>query len=95
MGDDRRSCCLTTGHRSGALDVGLEQILVRRRSRISQTAPASKSRMQENDLVTSVMYTRGIITCFNRHAVHGTANNVDLLKPARIMCPVRTVRMDA
>jgi predicted CXXCH cytochrome family protein len=44
-----------------------------------------KNRMQGNDFVTSVMYTRGI-TCFSCHDVHGTENNADLLKPASVMC---------
>jgi len=46
---------------------------------------AHKNRMQGNDFVQSVMYTRGI-TCFSCHDVHGTANNADLLKPASVMC---------
>jgi len=46
---------------------------------------AQKNRMQGNDFVTSVMYTRGI-TCFSCHDVHGTENNADLLKPANVMC---------
>ena len=46
---------------------------------------AHKNRMQGNDFVTSVMYTRGI-TCFSCHDVHGTENNADLLKPASVMC---------
>jgi len=46
---------------------------------------AHKNRMQGNDFVTSVMYTRGV-TCFSCHDVHGTANNADLLKPASVMC---------
>ena len=46
---------------------------------------AHKNRMQGNDFVTSVMYTRGV-TCFGCHDVHGTANNADLLKPASVMC---------
>ena len=46
---------------------------------------AHKNRMQGNDFVTSVMYTRGV-TCFSCHDVHGTANNADLLKPASLMC---------
>jgi predicted CXXCH cytochrome family protein len=46
---------------------------------------AHKNRMQGNDFVTSVMYTRGV-TCFSCHDVHGTANNADLLKPANVMC---------
>jgi predicted CXXCH cytochrome family protein len=46
---------------------------------------AHKNRMQGNDFVNSVMYTRGV-TCFSCHDVHGTANNADLLKPASVMC---------
>src|SRR5882757_4473863 len=43
---------------------------------------AHKNRMQGNDFVQSVMYRRGV-TCFSCHDVHGTANNADLIKPAR------------
>jgi len=46
---------------------------------------AHKNRMQGNDFVQSVMYTRGV-TCFSCHDVHGTGNNADLLKPASVMC---------
>ena len=46
---------------------------------------AHKNRMQGNDFVTSVMYTRGV-TCFSCHDVHGTANHAALLKPANVMC---------
>jgi len=46
---------------------------------------AHKNRMQGNDFVTSVMYTRGV-TCFSCHDVHGTGNNADLLKPAQMLC---------
>ncbi len=46
---------------------------------------AHKNRMQGNDFVQSVMYRRGV-TCFSCHDVHGTANNADLLKPAREIC---------
>ena len=46
---------------------------------------AHKNRMQGNDFVTSVMYTRGV-TCFSCHDVHGTGNNADLLKPAQVLC---------
>jgi predicted CXXCH cytochrome family protein len=46
---------------------------------------AHKNRMQGNDFVQSVMYTRGI-ACFSCHDVHGTGNNADLLKPAQVMC---------
>jgi predicted CXXCH cytochrome family protein len=44
-----------------------------------------KNRMQGNDFMQSVMYTRGI-TCFSCHDVHGTDNDADLLKPASVMC---------
>ena len=46
---------------------------------------AHKNRMQGNDFVQSVMYSRGI-TCFACHDVHGTDNNAQLLKPASVMC---------
>jgi len=46
---------------------------------------AHKNRMQGNDFVNSVMYTRGI-ACFSCHDVHGTDNNADLIKPASVMC---------
>ncbi len=46
---------------------------------------AHKNRMQGNDFVQSVMYTRGVM-CSSCHDVHGTANNADLLKPATVMC---------
>lgn len=46
---------------------------------------AHKNRMQGNDFVGSVMYTRGI-TCASCHDVHGTSNNADLIKPASVLC---------
>jgi predicted CXXCH cytochrome family protein len=46
---------------------------------------AHKNRMQGNDFVQSVMYTRGI-TCFSCHDVHGTQNNADLIRPANVIC---------
>jgi len=46
---------------------------------------AHKNRMQGNDFVTSVMYTRGV-TCFSCHDVHGTGNDADLIKPAGAVC---------
>ena len=46
---------------------------------------AHKNRMQGNDFVQSVMYTRGV-SCFQCHDVHGTENNADLLKPANVLC---------
>ena len=45
---------------------------------------AHKNRMQGNDFVQSLMYTRGV-TCFSCHDVHGTANNADLIKPAAVL----------
>ena len=46
---------------------------------------AHKNRMQGNDFVQSVMYTRGV-TCNSCHDVHGTENNADLIKPGQAMC---------
>jgi predicted CXXCH cytochrome family protein len=46
---------------------------------------AHKNRMQGNDFVQSVMYTRGV-TCSSCHDVHGTQNNADLLKSSRMLC---------
>jgi predicted CXXCH cytochrome family protein len=46
---------------------------------------AHKNRMQGNDFVQSVMYTRGV-KCSNCHDVHGTDNDALLLKPANVMC---------
>jgi len=46
---------------------------------------AHKNRMQGNDFVQSVMYTRGV-TCFSCHDVHGTANNADLIRPLQELC---------
>lgn len=46
---------------------------------------AHKNRMQGNDFVQSVMYTRGI-TCFTCHDVHGTANAAELRKPPQQLC---------
>jgi len=46
---------------------------------------AHKNRMQGNDFVQSLMYRRGV-TCFSCHDVHGTANNADLIRPAREIC---------
>jgi predicted CXXCH cytochrome family protein len=46
---------------------------------------AHKNRMQGNDYVQSVMYTRGV-TCFSCHDVHGTGNNADLMRPAKDLC---------
>jgi predicted CXXCH cytochrome family protein len=44
-----------------------------------------KNRMQGNDFVQSLMYTRGV-TCFNCHDVHGTKNDAILWKPAANIC---------
>jgi len=46
---------------------------------------AHKNRMQGNDFVQSVMYTRGV-TCFSCHDVHGTENPAVLWKPATKIC---------
>jgi predicted CXXCH cytochrome family protein len=46
---------------------------------------AHKNRMQGNDYVSSMMYTRGV-TCFSCHDVHGTSNTADLIKPANAIC---------
>ncbi|MGH9392908.1 MAG: cytochrome c3 family protein, partial [Terriglobales bacterium] len=46
---------------------------------------AHKNRMQGNDFVQSVMYTRGI-TCFTCHDMHGTANPAELRKPPQQLC---------
>jgi predicted CXXCH cytochrome family protein len=44
---------------------------------------AHKNRMQGNDFVQSLMYSRGV-TCYNCHDVHGTGNNADLRKPVAL-----------
>jgi predicted CXXCH cytochrome family protein len=46
---------------------------------------AHKNRMQGNDFVQSVMYSRGV-TCFDCHDVHGTDNYAQLRKPANQIC---------
>jgi predicted CXXCH cytochrome family protein len=46
---------------------------------------AHKNRMQGNDFVQSLMYTRGV-TCFSCHDVHGTPNQAVLWKPATKIC---------
>jgi predicted CXXCH cytochrome family protein len=46
---------------------------------------ARENRMQGNDFVQSLMYTRGV-TCASCHDPHGTPNNADLIKPARLVC---------
>lgn len=46
---------------------------------------AHKNRMQGNDFVQSLMYTRGV-ACFSCHDVHGTANPAQLREPPSEMC---------
>jgi predicted CXXCH cytochrome family protein len=46
---------------------------------------AHKNRMQGNDFVQSLMYTRGV-TCFSCHDPHGTKNDAMLRKPAAEIC---------
>ena len=46
---------------------------------------ARENRMQGNDFVQSLMYTRGV-TCASCHDPHGTSNNADLIKSARLVC---------
>jgi predicted CXXCH cytochrome family protein len=46
---------------------------------------AHKNRMQGNDFVQSLMYTRGV-TCFDCHDPHGTDNSAMLIKPVRELC---------
>lgn len=46
---------------------------------------AHKNRMQGNDFVQSLMYTRGV-TCFSCHDPHGTENDAMLRKPANEIC---------
>ncbi len=48
-------------------------------------ATAHKNRMQGNDFVQSLMYTRGV-TCFSCHDVHGTENAAQLREPPGKMC---------
>jgi predicted CXXCH cytochrome family protein len=48
-------------------------------------ATAHKNRMQGNDFVQSLMYTRGV-TCFSCHDVHGTENAAQLREPPGEMC---------
>jgi predicted CXXCH cytochrome family protein len=43
------------------------------------------NRMQGNDFVQSAMYSRGV-RCWSCHDVHGTDNEMNLLKPATVMC---------
>ncbi len=46
---------------------------------------AHKNRMQGNDFVLSLMYTRGV-TCFSCHDAHGTDNDAMLIKPVKEIC---------
>jgi predicted CXXCH cytochrome family protein len=46
---------------------------------------AHKNRMQGNDFVQSLMYSRGV-TCFSCHDPHGTANEAMLRKPTNEVC---------
>jgi predicted CXXCH cytochrome family protein len=46
---------------------------------------AHKNRMQGSDFVQSALYAHGV-SCQSCHDVHGTENNADLLKPAKVMC---------
>ncbi|HEY2464752.1 MAG TPA: c-type cytochrome [Steroidobacteraceae bacterium] len=46
---------------------------------------AHKNRMQGNDFVQSLMYTRGV-TCFSCHDPHGTTNEAMLRKPINEIC---------
>jgi len=44
-----------------------------------------ENRMQGNDFVQSVMYTRGV-TCFSCHDPHGSGNPSELVKSTRLVC---------
>jgi predicted CXXCH cytochrome family protein len=46
---------------------------------------AHKNRMQGNDFVQSLMYSRGV-TCFSCHDPHGTANEAMLRRPMNEVC---------
>src|SRR5262249_28147 len=46
---------------------------------------AHKNRMQGNDYVQSLMYTRGV-TCFSCHDPHGSENDAILRKPVSDIC---------
>ena len=46
---------------------------------------AHKNRMQGNDFVQSLMYTRGV-TCFSCHDPHGSDNDAILRKPVNDVC---------
>lgn len=54
-------------------------------SSLTCSRSAHKNRMQGNDFVTSVMYTKGI-RCWSCHDVHGTDFEADLIKPSSRMC---------
>jgi predicted CXXCH cytochrome family protein len=46
---------------------------------------AHKNRMQGNDFVNSVMYTKGV-RCWACHDVHGTSHNALVIKPGNALC---------
>ena len=46
---------------------------------------AHKNRMQGNDYVQSLMYTRGV-TCFSCHDPHGSENDAILRRPVKELC---------
>ena len=46
---------------------------------------AHKNRMQGNDYVTSLKYTRGV-QCYSCHDVHGSRHSADLVKPGNSLC---------
>jgi predicted CXXCH cytochrome family protein len=46
---------------------------------------AHKNRMQGNDFIQSLMYTRGV-TCFSCHDPHGSSNEAMLRRPASEVC---------
>jgi len=46
---------------------------------------AHKNRMQGNDFVQSLMYTRGV-TCVSCHDPHGSPNEAMLIKPVKELC---------
>ncbi len=46
---------------------------------------AHKNRMQGNDFVTSLMYTKGV-RCWSCHDVHGTGNSADTIKAGNALC---------
>ena len=68
------------------LDIGLEEHKLGVQSFTHfADGTAHKNRMQGNDFVQSLMYTRGV-TCFSCHDVHGTPNQAVLWKPANKIC---------